>query len=88
MNKLADEVGMRLRSSACVRLRLRASVCVCVRPRTSACVCMRASAPRKIKHLDASFVQGLSGCTLVVQSLTAKPGIQVLHGKYYLCNKS
>ena len=26
--------------------------------------------------------------SLVVQSLIAKPSIQVLYGKYYLCNKS
>ena len=62
-------------ASACVRLRPRASVCVCVRAFASACVRLRSSACRRLKvrtrldangslRLDASFVQGLSGCTI------------------------
>ena len=59
---------------ACVRMRLPASACVCLRLRPSACVRVRASAHRKLNvrtrldakgslRPDASFVQGLSGCT-------------------------
>ena len=67
----AEKICMRLRSSACVRLRLHASASVCVCPR--ACVCAqkikRPDASRRKKFLrpDASFVQGLSGCTIHIR---------------------
>ena len=36
--------------------------------------------------IDLPYIECLS--LLVVQSLTAKLGIQILYGKYYVCNKS
>ena len=67
---------MQVKNFACVCVRPQACICVCVRPRASASVCMRASAHRKlnvrtrldakkIQRSDASFVQGLSGCTII-----------------------
>ena len=76
----AEKFCMRLRMSACVHLRLcaSASVCVCVHLHPSACICVclrvcvcaqkikcpDASRRKKFLRPDASFVQGLSGCTL------------------------
>ena len=69
-----------LHASAFVCVRASASACVRVRPRVSACVCVRLRASvcaQKIKRPDArldakgslrpdaSFVQGLSGCTII-----------------------
>ena len=48
---------MQLKNFACVCVHQRA--CVRLRLRVSACVCTQ-----KIKRPDASFVQGLSGCTI------------------------
>ena len=49
-------------------MHLRSSTCM--HPRASACVCAQkikhpdASGRKKFLHPDASFVQGLSGCTI------------------------
>ena len=77
-------VCVRASGSACERLRPRACVCVRVRASASACVGLRSSACRRLKvrtrldangslRLDASFVQGLSGCTIGGMTLTSLP---------------
>ena len=59
----------------CIRVRASRSACECLRPRACICVCVRSSACKRLKvrtrldangslRLDASFVQGLSGCTI------------------------
>ena len=81
----AEKFCMCLRSFACMRLRLRASMCVCVHLRPSASVCVHqrecvctqkikrpdASRHKKILCPDVSFVQGLSGCTILCTLLKA-----------------
>ena len=55
---------MRLRSSACVFLRLCASACVCAQKMK----CPDVSGCKKFLHPDASFVQGLSRCTINIDA--------------------
>ena len=82
-------VHVRASASACVRLRPRASICARVRMSASACVRLRSSACKRLKvrtrldangslRLDASFVQGLSGCTIQCTRCSLHPTVLYL----------
>ena len=58
----AEKFRMRLRSSASVRLRLRLRACICAQKIKR----LDTSRRKKSLHPDASIVQGLSGCTIVL----------------------
>ena len=69
-------VCVHLRACVCVCVRPRPSASFRVHPHASACVCLRvcvcaqkikcpdASRRKKFLRPDASFVQGISGCTI------------------------
>ena len=65
----AEKICIRLRSSVCMRLRQRASACVCAQK-------IKRPDAKKLLRPDASFVQGLSGCTIYMLHVSCTVQVQ------------